>query len=95
MFKQALIIATLAAAAFTAPVATAAEPQSGIPVADYTVFVDPPTGFVFVKLPAGWRFAGKVSESDLARLPGGVVTALLKSEAAQAVAQRDAGARVR
>ena len=50
------------------------------PVQDYTVFVDPPTGFVFVKLPQGWKFAGRVSAADLAKLPAGVVTALLKDE---------------
>lgn len=45
---------------------------------DFTVFLDPPTGFVFVKLPRGWKFVGKVDAVDAARLPQGVVTALLE-----------------
>jgi hypothetical protein len=46
-------------------------------VADYTVFLDPPTGFVFVKLPVGWKFVGRVDPKDVARAPGNVVTAML------------------
>jgi hypothetical protein len=58
--------------------APAAEPpQRGLVVADYTVFLDPPTGFVFVKLPQGWKFVGAVERVDLGRLPGNVVTTLL------------------
>lgn len=49
-------------------------------VADYTVFVDPPTGFVFVKLPAGWKFVGKVEAAQLGSLPATVVTALLSGD---------------
>jgi hypothetical protein len=55
----------------------AVQPGSAKVVADYTVFFDPPTGFVFVKLPAGWKFAGKVEGADVAKLPAGVVTYLL------------------
>lgn len=69
----ALSVATLLAGG---PVLSRAEPVAK-PVADYTVFVDPPTGFVFVKLPAGWKFTGKVEQADLATLPRHVVTALL------------------
>ncbi|WP_051378935.1 hypothetical protein [Derxia gummosa] len=33
---------------------------------DYTVFHDAPTGFVFVKLPTGWKFVGKADKSAAA-----------------------------
>ena len=49
-------------------------------VADYTVFLDPPTGFVFVKLPVGWKFVGKVAPSDVVRAPGNVITTMLVDE---------------
>lgn len=70
-----------------------AQPETRqLAVADYTVFVDPPSGFVFVKLPSGWTFAGKVQAKELQRLPGTVVTALLRPEAELAdVAMREAG----
>jgi hypothetical protein len=57
----------------------ASSPAAAAPPAvdDYTVFADPPTGFVFVKLPAGWKFVGRVGEADLAQLPGTVMTTLL------------------
>ncbi|CAD5374265.1 conserved exported hypothetical protein [Rubrivivax sp. A210] len=53
-----------------------AEPVAKV-VADYTVFVDPPSGFTYVKLPTGWVFVGKVEAAHVAKLPPTVVTALL------------------
>jgi hypothetical protein len=63
---------------------TAQADSRQIAVRDYTVFVDPPTGFVFVKLPQGWKFAGAIDPADVAQVSDNVVTALLKPETADA-----------
>jgi len=61
--------------------AAAASPATPLAVADYTVFIDPPTQFVFVKLPQGWKFAGKADGTLPAALPANVVTRLLPADA--------------
>jgi hypothetical protein len=69
-----VVIALLSAASQ----AMAARPAAAAPTpADYTVFVDAPTGFVFVKLPQGWKFAGKADAAPAAALPAHVTTRLL------------------
>ncbi|MCW5660199.1 MAG: hypothetical protein KIT60_21055 [Burkholderiaceae bacterium] len=68
--------------------ATSASESRQIAVVDYAVFVDPPTGFVFVKLPRGWKFAGKIEPEDVARLPSHVFTALLKPEPQEAAGDK-------
>ena len=68
--------------------AQAAVPGSAKVVSDYTVFFDPPTGFVFVKLPAGWKFTGKVEGGDIAKLPASVVTYLLHPDSEEDRASR-------
>ena len=86
----------IAASCALAPAVSRADKVARV-VADYTVFVDPPTGFVFVKLPVGWKFVGRVDPKDVARAPGHVVTAMLvdaeESVATNGVAaSRDQGA---
>jgi len=44
---------------------------------DFDVFVDPPTGPTFVKLPSRCKFVGKVEQEQLAKLPPTVLTSLL------------------
>ena len=86
-----LLAASLGLALLAGPAAAQStfDESRQITVADYTVFVDPPTGFVFVKLPQGWKFAGKVEPFDVAHLPSNVVTALLIPETD--IAEADAG----
>jgi hypothetical protein len=74
MKKQ--LLALFAAAALALPVfaQTTDEP---VKVQDFAVFVDPPTGFVFVKMPVGWKFVGKVERDSVASLPANVITSLL------------------
>lgn len=87
-------LALLCAALLAGGVSPAqAEAETAVAVADYTVFVDPPTGFVFVKLPQGWKFAGRVMPEDVARLPSNIVTALLKEDAARLAAGIAVGTR--
>jgi hypothetical protein len=50
---------------------------------NFDVFVDRPTGFTFVKLPGGWKFAGKVSPSDMRHLPSTVLTSVVADEPVQ------------
>lgn len=84
--KTAITLLCAALLAGSAGAASTETDSANVTTADYTVFVDPPTGFVFVKLPQGWKFAGRVSPEDVARLPPTIVTALLKEDAARLAA---------
>jgi len=91
--KTAITLLCAALLAGSAGAATTEAPTSAVATPDYTVFVDPPTGFVFLKLPQGWKFAGRVLPEDVARLPPSIVTALLKDDVAQLAASQAVGAR--
>jgi hypothetical protein len=77
---------TVGTEALAAPAATDAADGAAVPIAitDFTIFLDPPTGFVFVKLPQGWQFVGRVQRTaQEGGLPAHVRTALLPGEAAR------------
>jgi hypothetical protein len=69
--------------------ATPSQAQTAAPVKNFDVFVDPPAGFVFVKLPASCKFVGKLDASELKSLPDTVLTALLTPEPADQQMARD------
>ena len=78
-FIRQLFALVLVGMVFTLPAQPHAE-RAARAVADFTVFLDTPTGFVFVKLPAGWKFVGKVDIADLTHLQPNVVTSLLDDD---------------
>lgn len=82
------IATTLAALLLSA---SAFAQSSSVPVKDFDVYVDTPTGFVFIKLPAGWKFVSRLDEAEMSRLPGTVHTSLLPPEADAPMVARQGG----
>lgn len=84
-----MITKTLATAFATLALCASAIAQpAAMPVKDFDVYVDTPTGFVFVKLPAGWKFVAKIDEAEMGRLPGTVLTSLLTRDADETMLAR-------
>ncbi len=77
----ALILTTGAPAAQAADTTAALRETTGVRTASvvpaFSVFVDPATGYAFVKTPAGWRFRGQLSADRLDSLPPGTYTRLI------------------
>lgn len=71
--------------------ASALAQSSSVPVKDFDVYVDTPTGFVFVKLPAGWKFVARIDEAEMSRLPGTVLTSLLLPDTDTPMVARQGG----
>ena len=74
--------------------ATACAHAAPIDVRDFDVFVDPPTAFVFVKLPQGWKFVGKLDAKALAALPAKVRTSLLSPDSNEQTASGERTAKL-
>lgn len=68
-----LIAQALLTFALVSPALAQTAPQ----VKDLDVFVDVPTGFTFVKMPAGWKFVGKLEAEQMRNLPSTTLTSLL------------------
>lgn len=71
-----LIAQALLTFALVSPAVAQTAPQ----VRDLDVFVDLPTGFTFVKMPAGWKFVGKLEADQMRNLPASTLTSLLPPE---------------
>ncbi|MDR6858515.1 hypothetical protein [Variovorax guangxiensis] len=78
----------LAASIALAALSTHAEP---VDVHDLDIFVDPPTAFVFVKLPQGWKFVGKLDTKALTNLPAKVHTSLLIPDESERIVDSERG----
>ena len=79
LFLRPLLAASACALIVALPALSQTQPV-GRMVADYTAFLDPPTGYVFVKLPAGWKFVGKVNARDVTKAPIRVLMNLLTDD---------------
>jgi hypothetical protein len=90
-FEMKPVIRTLIAAAVVAASSTVFAQAAPVtsqgavvaPAKNFDVFVDKPTGFTFVKLPGGWKFAGKVGPNDMRHLPSTVLTSVVPNEPMQ------------
>jgi hypothetical protein len=81
LIASALVVGSSAAIAQTA--ADTAQMDAVTSAKDFSVFVDTPTGFTFVKLPGGWKFAGKVGPNEVRHLPSTVLTSIVPDESVQ------------
>lgn len=75
--KRLFALATLSLAC-AAPAVMA---QSFVPVRDWDVYVDLPTGFAYVKTPQRWVFVRQLDAGQMGRLPESTLTALLPPQA--------------
>ena len=80
-FYRTAVASTVSALvlAFAAP-AIQAQASSAIDSQNWSVFVDSPTRFAFVKAPSGWVFVRQLDEEHMTRLPASTLLTLLKED---------------
>lgn len=89
MLKRLAALATLSLACAAGPVAAqGVAPQ----VRTLDIYVDLPTGFTFVKMPAGWKFVGKLDAAQMRDLPSTTLTSLLPADEEATLATSTAAA---
>jgi len=74
----ALLLPFAALAASPQP-ATATPVPAHVSPDSYHVFVDLPTGYMFVKTPFGWKFRGQLPADRFSQLPVGTYVSLVPS----------------
>lgn len=62
LFRSLIALSLVAAAVLPA------QAETTLPVEDFGVFVDLPTGFAYVKTPSGWHFVRQIEASRLSEL---------------------------
>lgn len=77
------VIVAVSSAVFAQTAPETSQTVAATPAKNFDVFVDKPTGFTFVKLPGGWKFAGKVSPNDMRHLPSTVLTTVVPDKPIQ------------
>ena len=68
---SSLFAALLLAAPMLSHAQAVSEAKADSPV--FTVYVDTPTGYTFVKLPDGWKYVGAVTQKDARLVQSGAM----------------------
>ncbi|MFM0326851.1 hypothetical protein [Caballeronia glebae] len=82
---KSTLSALAAALLLISPLVSFAQTTAAASPAPYSVFVDQPTGFTFVKMPSGWKFVGAVSQEEAQHVPANVLTSVLPAKSARPV----------
>jgi len=83
---------SLAAFALAAATLVPAQAETAVPVEDFSVFVDIPTGFAFVKTPSGWHFVRQIESARLVDLHPTTLVSVI--QAGERLGQAKTGAAV-
>lgn len=73
------ILRPFAVLALAAAAVLSVRAESAVPVQDFGVFVDLPTGFAYVKTPGGWHFVRQLDASQLSQLHPSTFVSLMQA----------------